>query len=742
MNITLCSFKRSFVIILLTFLSNFVNGQNHTVARQWNEMLLKAIRNDFARPTVHARNFFHISAAMYDSWAVYTNYADTYFLGKSFKAFLIPFDKSKLVLPSDLRNSQEEALSYAVYRLINHRFRFSPGALTTLSLANDLMIELGYDPSYYSTDYKTESPAALGNYLANKIIEYGLQDGSNEIFDYRNQYYQPVNPPLNIEELGDQGLLDPNRWQPLAFETFIDQSGNEILGFTPGFLGAEWGNVVPFSLKEEDLSIYSKNNDTYKVYHDPGPPVFIDPMNNNLSKDYKWNFTLVSLWSSYLDKNNDLVLDISPKSIGNLKLEDYPVSLEDYQEFYKMEGGDNSIGYDLNPKTELPYDEQLVKRGDYARVLAEFWADGPDSETPPGHWFTLINYVNDQPELVKRLGGEGDLIDNFEWDIKSYFILGGAMHDSAVATWGIKGYYDYIRPISALRYMASKGQSSNVSLPNYSEAGLPLIEGFIEIIENGDALAGSTGENIGKVKVFTWKGPSYILVPETDEAGVGWVLGESWMPYQRPTFVTPPFAGYVSGHSTYSRAAAEVLSLLTGDEYFPGGMGQFPAIKDEFLVFEQGPSTDIVLQWAKYYDAADQCSLSRIWGGIHPPIDDIRGRIIGSKIGKAAMEHSLKYFNLENAPSPEDNQDIIIYPNPIKAGSSISILFLEEEDPLKSVELFSLDGKLIYTFNASDVSESESFLRFRAPLILTTGLYILRIEKKNQIIMEKLIITN
>ena len=42
-----------------------------SVARLWNEVLLDAIRNDFARPTVHARNIFHISAAMYDAWAVF-----------------------------------------------------------------------------------------------------------------------------------------------------------------------------------------------------------------------------------------------------------------------------------------------------------------------------------------------------------------------------------------------------------------------------------------------------------------------------------------------------------------------------------------------------------------------------------------------------------------------------------------------------------------------------------------------
>ena len=125
--------------------------------------------------------------------------------------------------------------------------------------------------------------------------------------------------------------------------------------------------------------------------------------------------------------------------------------------------------------------------------------------------------------------------------------------------------------------------------------------------------------------------------PGTDVAGVSWIRAALWFPYQRPSFVTPPFAGYISGHSTYSRAAAEVLTNLTGDPFFPGGMGEFVCPKNEFLVFEDGPSTALTLQWATYRDASDQCSLSRIWGGIHPPCDDIPGRLIGIKIGNGCF---------------------------------------------------------------------------------------------------------
>ena len=218
------------------------------------------------------------------------------------------------------------------------------------------------------------------------------------------------------------------------------------------------------------------------------------------------------------------------------------------------------------------------------------------------------------------------------------------MHDAAVTAWGIKGWYDYIRPISAIRAMAALGQSSDPNQPRYHVGGLPLIDGLIELVQPGDALAGEANENVYKLKARAWRGPDYVPDPTNSVAGVGWILVENWWPYQRPSFVTPPFAGYVSGHSTYSRAAAEVLTLFTGDAYFPGGLGEFEAPKNDFLVFEDGPSVDVTLQWATYRDASDQCSLSRIWGGIHPPADDMPGRLMGRQVGIDAFKLARQYF--------------------------------------------------------------------------------------------------
>ena len=122
-------------------------------------------------------------------------------------------------------------------------------------------------------------------------------------------------------------------------------------------------------------------------------------------------------------------------------------------------------------------------------------------------------------------------------------------------------------------------------------------------------------------------------------------LAETWVPYQKSTFVTPAFPGFTSGHSTFSRAAAEVLTRVTGSPYFPGGLGTFAARRNEYLTFELGPSEDVVMQWATYYDAADEAGLSRLFGGIHPRADDLNGRITGSQVGIQAFEKAVTYFD-------------------------------------------------------------------------------------------------
>ena len=677
----------------------------HSVARQWNEVLLAAIRGDFARPTAHARNLFHTSIALYDAWAVYGDGPEqTYLLGKTVGGFTCSF--SGVPRPDDVETA----------RLLRFRFRPSPGWTLSFSKINRLMGELGYSTTFHSTDYADGNPAALGNYIAQCLMDLGMQDGANErsvyYGNYGNRFYMPFNPPLDPTLPGHSGLLNPNFWQPLKLEEFIDQSGNVLPDAAPPFLSAEWGLVTPFALGPENLTVYQREGHDYPVYHDPGPPPHIDGQQPNAgdrigelklaSEEYQWGFALVAAWSSHLDPADGVLWDISPGNIGNVA--ELPQTFAEYQAFYNLlDGGDAGQGHSLNPHTGQPYEEQWVPRGDYTRVLAEFWADGPETETPPGHWFTILNYVSDHPLFEKRFRGEGPLLDDLEWDVKAYFALGGAVHDAAVTAWGIKGWYDYIRPISAIRWMADRGQSSDPDLPRYDPAGLPLIDGYIVLVQADDPLAGEESDHIGKIKLKSWRGPTYIADPAIDLAGVGWILAENWWPYQQPTFVTPPFAGYISGHSTFSRAAAEVLTLLTGDPFFPGGLGEFRAERNRFLAFEEGPSVDVVLQWATYRDAADQTSLSRIWGGIHPPADDVPGRTIGARIGVDAFALAEAYFGQPaTAVAEEFTADRPTafalspnYPNPFNSSTAIAFDLPHQEAVELSV--YTIAGQQVVT---------------------------------------------
>lgn len=701
---------------------------NISVARIWNEALLEAIRKDYARPTVHARNLFHTSIALYDSWAIYDEQASPYLIGNTVHGYKSILDEFTSL--EDKEVSVKKTMSYAAYRLLTHRFKNSPGGEKSLARFDLIMNQLGYDTSITSIDYKTDNAAALGNYIGQNLINFGLTDGSNEANNYENKFYEPINPPLNLDFSGETGIVDANRWQPLTFDTFIDQSGNLIPGATPSFLGPEWGNVLPFALK--DKTTLQRNGNNYTVYHIPEMPPQLDVNSQNLSNDlYKWNFSLVAKWSSHLDATDGVMWDISPKTIGNIDFELFPKEAADYLNFYNYEdGGDISKGHGLNPVTGEPYQTQIVPRGDYARVLAEYWADGPDSETPPGHWFTILNYVHDHPLFTRKFHGEGEELSPLEWDVKAYFILAGAVHDAAITAWGIKGWYDYIRPISAIRYMSELGQSTDPNLSNFHLGGIPLEPGFIEVVQEGDPLSGSNNENVGKIKIYAWIGHDAIADAKTDVAGVGWILSENWWPYQRPSFVTPPFAGFISGHSTFSRAAAEVITLLTGNAYFPGGMGEFKAPRNAFLVFEKGPSQDVILQWATYRDASDQCSLSRIWGGIHPPADDIPGRIIGQEVGIEAYNFALPYFSSKD--NSKAKSEILVYPNPVTANE----IFITNTTLSDVIHIFDIQGRLIHIMD-KQFDFLTSVTSIKLPKNTATGVYILKVNNNSKIMIVK-----
>lgn len=580
-----------------------------SIAREWNERILQNIRNDSPNPPVHARNLFHLSICMYDAWAAYDNVAVGYlYHGKATAA--------------DVAAARREAISYAAWRLLKERYVFSRTATNTLIALDAKMVALGYDTNNASRDPAT--PAGLGNLIYDTVSAHFLNDGSlqtNAFQDvpYNNETgegYSPINPPLatGVTNTGT-GAVDVNRWQPLSITDAVDQNGFPQAPIQK-FVGSQWLKVWPFALQRTNASL---------PWIDPGPQPKLAGVGH---EQFRADVVELITKSSYMVHGDTNMIDISPGVFGNNSL-----------------GANDGTGHPVNPYTGQPYAPNIVRRGDFARVLAEYWADGPSSETPPGHWNAVANYVSDQPATVKRIGGVGPVVDDLEWDVKLYFTLNAAVHDAACVAWSIKRYYDGGRPITYIRYMANLGQSSSNSAPSYNVNGLPLVNGLIELVTLLTSQPGQrhAGLSPNRVAIRCWSGP--LPNPTNHIAGVKWIDGRNWMPFQRATFVTPAFPGYLSGHSTFSRAAAEVLAGFTGTNYFPGGLGSFTAVATNYLTIEQGPTETVHLQYATYFDAADQAGMSRIYGGIHPSSDDFPGRRAGSQAGTNVWFLAQKYFN-------------------------------------------------------------------------------------------------
>jgi hypothetical protein len=574
-----------------------------SVARHWDEALLDAIRRSLPNPPVHARNLFHTSVAMWDAWATYDPAARGY----------VTITK---IVTADPDRARREAMSFAAWTVLTSRFESAVGGEESLEAFDNLLTSMCYSSRLAATA-TGDHPAAVGTRIAKAVIARGLRDGSNQAEGYAAPDYEPVNVPLIVASNARFRLAFPNRWQPLEIPGGFSQNGIPT-GTVQVAVAPHWGAVEAFgSSARPDVLI------------DPGPPPRLgDPLTDAALKEA---VVEVIRDSSMLGPGQGVTIDVSPATRGNNDL-----------------ATNDGFGYTVNPITGEPYAPQLVNRADYYRVMAEFWADGPRSETPPGHWNVVANDATDAMEeasLPLLIAGAGDPVDRLEWDVKLYLAINGSVHNAAIAAWGLKGKYDSVRPITLIRFMGGLGQSSDPSGPSYHAKGLPLVPGLIELITTQSSAAGERhqrlAQSVGRIAVRAWAGTPDD--PETQVAGTRWMLATAWMPYQLPSFVTPSFPGFVSGHSTFSRAAAEVLAAFTGSSFFPGGLARYE-IPAGGLAFEKGPTTPIVLEWATYFDAADQAGQSRLLGGIHIRADDFMGRRIGAGCGRAAWQLVQQYF--------------------------------------------------------------------------------------------------
>ena len=226
-----------------------------------------------------------------------------------------------------------------------------------------------------------------------------------------------------------------------------------------------------------------------------------------------------------------------------------------------------------------------AKLNDRRKMIAEFWADGPRSELPPGHWDLFAQFVAERDHHGPRERG-------VDLDVQLFFALTNAIFDAGICCWDNKRIFDSVRPITALRYLYF-GQ-----------------------------------------KVMAWGGPYQ---------GPKLIAGETWFPYQPTTFPTPPFAEYSSGHSTFSAVGAQILKLFTRSDRF-GGSVTFPAGSSRV---EPGavPADDLTLRWQTFSDAADQAGMSRRYGGIHFEQGDRDARHVGRLVARQAWAKAQSYID-------------------------------------------------------------------------------------------------
>ena len=222
---------------------------------------------------------------------------------------------------------------------------------------------------------------------------------------------------------------------------------------------------------------------------------------------------------------------------------------------------------------------------DEQKMIAEYWADGPYSELPPGHWNLFAQFV-----LQRDNRGHGE--HGIDRSVKLFFALTGAIFDAGCCAWDDKRAFDSVRPITAIRYLF-----------------------------------------YGK-RIRAWAGPG---------RGTQTIDGQSWFLYQPTTFPTPPFAEYSSGHSNFSAAGAEILRLFTGRDRF-GGSVSFAAGSSRV---EPGvaPAAPVTLRWPTFSAAAAEAGISRRYGGIHFEQGDLDARATGRAAARQCWARARSYFD-------------------------------------------------------------------------------------------------
>jgi hypothetical protein len=507
----------------------------------WDDQLLDVIRAYPAAtgPTITARAMGVLHTATYDAWAAYDPTAKV----------TRPDGPAQQDASLNTLANKREAISYAAYRVLIDLF--PPGSFPSTGAYQtpDVLLRSinpppnpPYDPDNTTLATPTDTaaaPAAVGNLAAKAVLDFRHADGSNQLgndpdgtpgvrySDTTVPHYQSVNTWKSLTPNPDPLLDGKWRWQPLCV-------------LTAAGVNADGTPKVP-PVRDPNADACPDGTPSHYAIQNPLSP--------------QWGN--VTPFSAGLMASLPYLVPGPPKnSNGTYSTTDITTALADTSNL-----------------------------SDASKAKAEYWADGPRTEFPPGHMGVFAQFI------CRKKG------NNLDSDTKLFFMLGNAMMDSSIAAWWYKYKYDFVRPVTAIR----------------------------EYYKN---------QNIN-----SWLGPG--VNPSTGNFGT--VPGRNWMPYQALTVVTPPFPEYVSGHSTFSAAGATLLALANGSDTFGGsitiGKGSSKIEPNENI-----PAADLKLSWPTFTDASNEAGMSRRYGGIHFYSGDIHGRGVGRQVSQYVYSTAQNYI--------------------------------------------------------------------------------------------------
>jgi len=527
-----------------------------TVVSDWNAAALAEVRLSRSLrngPPIVARALAIAHTCMYDAWAAYDDVA----VGTTWP------DPTSRRRPVEERTDENKAkaVSFAAHRCLRNLYPDGslPPPLAQPSVRlNAMLVSFGYSlDETCSTDDECRAadpatPAGIGNIAAQTVIDARRHDGSNQYGDLTPApcpAFIPWPQPCSASAYG-QTSANPGRTG--AYSDYVVAGytpyvpSNPLMGYCNPLVAVcerqeivdpnHWQPLI-FSNGQACLDSGSGTEETC-----PGIQVFVAPHWERVTP-----FALTS--SSQFDD----ILTVPPP---------------DYLK--------NSGQYQNDVNDIIQFSRSLDPR---RKLIVEYWADGPSSELPPGHWGLFAQFVSQR---------DNHTIDQ---DAKMFFAMHNASFDAGIVAWHIKRMYNGVRPITAVRF-AKQGQTINA-----------------------------------------WGGPG---------RPIEIIPGEKWSPYNPGTNLTPPFPGYFSGHSVFSRSSATVLSLFTGDDFF----GFSTVLPANFGRVEPGiPSEPTTFSYATFSDAADEAGMSRLYGGIHFADDNETAQYVGYLIGVQAWSKAVTFFN-------------------------------------------------------------------------------------------------